>query len=258
MIKDKSNYRIKETGFGFSIEEKTIKVRYFHKNLFLWFIGAKPTVRHERIIWRAIRNDLKTLKKATNVLTKYLQPEIYYGVDGKIVDLEGVDELAKIAEKEMSLYDDFKYKGDMPDGLDSKGNGTRDLLDIAREQIAKAECNKIDKDILGLKDNPLVIPNKDTIPPPPKRFKGHRSPPPPPPPPPGRHVHAPIIDKTTVPLGKYPMGKSQPAQIDCRYCEWVHHKDGACHNISPSITLNNFPAKGQMWTCWSKTNKPKL
>ena len=47
---------------------------------------------------------------------------------------------------------------------------------------------------------------------------------------------------------KYPMGTSQPAQIDCRVFECSHHCHGSCLNVSPAITLN----PDGTFVCWSK------
>lgn len=45
---------------------------------------------------------------------------------------------------------------------------------------------------------------------------------------------------------RYNMCKDQPAQIDCRREECAFHKNGACANVSPAITLCDKTA-----TCWS-------
>jgi len=51
---------------------------------------------------------------------------------------------------------------------------------------------------------------------------------------------------------RYPMGKDQLAQIDCRIDDCIFYKGGGqCANISPAITLN--PDK--TFVCWSKKIK---
>lgn len=55
---------------------------------------------------------------------------------------------------------------------------------------------------------------------------------------------------------RYPMGKDQPAQIDCRVESCVFYKGaGTCSNLSPAITLN----KNGHFVCWSnkQSNPPK-
>lgn len=47
-------------------------------------------------------------------------------------------------------------------------------------------------------------------------------------------------------ITRYPMCSDQLAQIDCRIETCVFHSNGACHNISPAITLSTHEAK-----CWS-------
>jgi hypothetical protein len=47
--------------------------------------------------------------------------------------------------------------------------------------------------------------------------------------------------------GLYPMGKSQPAQIDCRKTDCLYHQNAACHNPAPAVTLN----ENDKFVCWS-------
>ena len=57
----------------------------------------------------------------------------------------------------------------------------------------------------------------------------------------------------------YPMGKQQPAQIDCRreYCRY--HMYGRCTNPAPAITLNGPPSMtNEKGVCWSyKDREPR-
>ncbi len=46
----------------------------------------------------------------------------------------------------------------------------------------------------------------------------------------------------------YPMGKSQPAQIDCRIVGCKYHVNSECTNLSPAITLN----PDGTFVCWSR------
>lgn len=47
---------------------------------------------------------------------------------------------------------------------------------------------------------------------------------------------------------KYPMGESQPAQIDCRNIRCSFYEGaGKCSNVSPAITLN----ENKTFVCWS-------
>ncbi len=46
---------------------------------------------------------------------------------------------------------------------------------------------------------------------------------------------------------KYPMCKDQSAQIDCRLTDCRFHRETACRNPSPAITLN----PDQAFYCWS-------
>ena len=39
-------------------------------------------------------------------------------------------------------------------------------------------------------------------------------------------------------IKKYPLSKSQFAQIDCRWSDCIFQDKGDCNNISPAITLN--------------------
>jgi hypothetical protein len=48
-------------------------------------------------------------------------------------------------------------------------------------------------------------------------------------------------------ISRYNMCEDQPAQIDCRCSGCIHHKNGACNNISPAITLNHNGTA----VCWS-------
>ena len=54
----------------------------------------------------------------------------------------------------------------------------------------------------------------------------------------------------------YPMGKQQPAQIDCRreYCKY--HMYGRCTNPAPAITLNGPPSMtNEKGVCWSHKDR---
>lgn len=55
-------------------------------------------------------------------------------------------------------------------------------------------------------------------------------------------------------IDKYPMGESQPAQVDCRIQKCRYHQPGLCTNPAPAITLN---PNGQ-FTCWSKEDRPRV
>ena len=44
----------------------------------------------------------------------------------------------------------------------------------------------------------------------------------------------------------YPMCEPQPVQLDCRETECRYHKNGACNNVAPAITIH----KGKV-TCWT-------
>lgn len=46
---------------------------------------------------------------------------------------------------------------------------------------------------------------------------------------------------------RYPMCKDQPAQIDCWAIKCKKHGKGACHDISPALTLNTDGS----FVCWS-------
>lgn len=50
---------------------------------------------------------------------------------------------------------------------------------------------------------------------------------------------------------RYPMGKDQPAQIDCRVTTCLFHRNAKCTNVSPAITLN----PSGKFVCWSKEEK---
>ncbi len=47
---------------------------------------------------------------------------------------------------------------------------------------------------------------------------------------------------------RYPMCEDQPAQIDCRITTCRFHKNAACVNVSPAITLN----ENGHFACWSR------
>ena len=51
---------------------------------------------------------------------------------------------------------------------------------------------------------------------------------------------------------RYPMCKSQDAQLDCRNVECKSHSNGTCRNVSPAITLN----ENGKYVCW--TSKMEL
>lgn len=53
-----------------------------------------------------------------------------------------------------------------------------------------------------------------------------------------------VIDPNSI----YPMGKAQPAQIDCRMVDCKYHKNASCTNPAPAITLN----ESGKFVCWSK------
>lgn len=53
---------------------------------------------------------------------------------------------------------------------------------------------------------------------------------------------------------RYPMGGSQPAQLDCRLTECMFQDAGTCSNVAPSITLNKLGA----FICWSKVTMKTL
>ena len=54
---------------------------------------------------------------------------------------------------------------------------------------------------------------------------------------------------------RYPMGATQPAQIDCRLKDCGFYQEaGRCSNVAPAITLNP-----QKYACWSYRERgPKL
>lgn len=54
---------------------------------------------------------------------------------------------------------------------------------------------------------------------------------------------------------KYPMGYSQPAQIDCMVKDCIFYKGGGvCSNVSPAISLN----PNKTFVCWSKKDKNEV
>jgi len=52
-------------------------------------------------------------------------------------------------------------------------------------------------------------------------------------------------------IRKYPLSKSQFAQIDCRRSDCIFQDKGDCNNISPAITLS----PGKTAVCWSHQTK---
>ncbi len=50
-------------------------------------------------------------------------------------------------------------------------------------------------------------------------------------------------------IERYPMGYSQPVQLDCRDVDCKFHVDAKCINPSPAITI------GKVTICWSKTEE---
>ena len=67
-----------------------------------------------------------------------------------------------------------------------------------------------------------------------------------------RAIDSEIRRRKSDPERLYPMGKQQPAQIDCRreYCKY--HMYGRCTNPAPAITLNGAPSMtNEKGVCWS-------
>lgn len=55
-------------------------------------------------------------------------------------------------------------------------------------------------------------------------------------------------------IKRYPLGKDQLAQIDCRKDDCIFQERGQCHNISPAITLN---PSGTV-VCWSEETEKTI